>query len=62
MTTKCRTVGTICPTIIKTNNDTYLIVGKRVDYDEIRDRVADDESAIEINASLVEACVKESKK
>lgn len=64
MKTKCPTVAPLCPTIFKTNNDTYIVVGKRIDhqrYDEIKDRVADDEAAVEIDAVLVEACVEESK-
>lgn len=64
MKTKCNPQSPACPTIFKTEQGTYVIIGKRVDpeqYDKIKDRVAADEATVEISAELVEACVEEFK-
>lgn len=60
MKTKCGTVGTMCPTVYKTERGTYIIVGKRIDHTqhaEIKNRVAEDEAAVEIDAELLENIV-----
>lgn len=58
MQTKCA-LGE-CPTIIKTDNDTYIIIGaivKQADYEELKDRIGSDETAIEIDAEFLENAV-----
>jgi hypothetical protein len=54
---RCGTVGTMCPTIMKTDRKTYIIIGKLIrgeTYREIGHKIGDDEEAIEISAELLE--------
>ena len=48
------------PTVIKTDNDTYIIIGaivQQADYEELKDRIGSDETAIEIDAEFLENAV-----
>lgn len=50
-------IAAACPTIFKTNKETYIIIGKKLSEDElsqdVKNKVSFDEIAVEIPQSLL---------
>ena len=58
---KCGDMDALCPAIFKSNEKTYVIIGKTVNvatYADLHNRVGSDETAIEISLELIEEALK----
>ena len=58
---QCGNATPTCPAVFKSNQNTYIIIGKAVSLIEhpgLRNRVGDDETLIEISAELVESAIR----
>ncbi|MFN3785565.1 MAG: hypothetical protein ACK4RS_01880 [Thiothrix sp.] len=54
---RCGTCNCGCPAIFATDNDSYVIIGKKLDaatLAQLRGRVADDEFVIEVSRAMLE--------
>lgn len=51
------TTNNRCPTVTKTDNGTYIIIGATVKQADYEERIASNETAIEIDADFLENAV-----
>ena len=57
---QCGGATPVCPAVFKSNQNTYIIIGRAVSLTEhpgLSRRVGDDETLIEISAELVESAI-----
>ena len=58
---RCGTATPACPAMFKSNQNTYIIIGRAVSLMEhpgLSNRVGSDETLIEISAELVESAIR----
>ena len=57
---KCGSCGWGCPVVFKSDNGSYVIIGKKLDakkQEQLKGRVADDEFVIEITQEMLEGAL-----
>jgi hypothetical protein len=57
---KCGSCGCGCPAVFKSDNASYVIIGKKLDtktQEQLKGRIADDEFVIEITQEMLEGAL-----
>lgn len=55
---RCGGAVPACPAFFLTDRGTYIIIGKKVNYSEVRERIGENEDAVEVPAGLLEELAK----